>query len=222
MNRGGYSKYNEDLLHEELRKLADISPNELKSILKSKPENITPEVVEKVVIEEKLITSTDIPEKVKKAIKLRKEFPFLNEKDCPDELKILVADMLTTHACYVKNHEKLFQNITEEQKDDIAKDVVEDYLENRQIWEELNHYKEHGAVKGEHPIFAQMEKLHKYDEMSINNLHKNRERVYGNMMKNQKLLENEPEHKNTVNRKEAVESYKLELTHIDTLIDKKG
>jgi len=100
---------------------------------------------------------TDDPKKVpvdiKRAIKLRDEFPFLKEADCPAELKILVADMLTAYETYKAAHETLFTVQGEEELLDTVKEVVEKFIENREIWDELNYYKENKEVLGKHVIF---------------------------------------------------------------------
>ena len=42
-------------------------------------------------------TYSEAPETVRKAIRFREEFPFLRQPDCPDELKVLVADMFSAY-----------------------------------------------------------------------------------------------------------------------------
>ena len=45
----------------------------------------------------------EVPETVRKTIRFREEFPFLNEKDCPNEFKILVSDMFSAYDLYREN-----------------------------------------------------------------------------------------------------------------------
>ncbi len=95
-----------------------------------------------------------LPEKAVKALRLRNEFPFLREDDCPDELKILTADRITAYYKYVEAHEAIqTKTLNEDQLADAAKTVVENYLENRLIWEELKHYQDNKKPLGKHPIW---------------------------------------------------------------------
>ncbi len=101
-----------------------------------------------------------LPEEAVKAIRLRDQFPFLREDDCPDELKILTADRISTYYKYVEAHEAIqTKKLTEEQLAEASKTVVENYLENRLIWEELKHYQEHKEPLGKHPIWANKQKV---------------------------------------------------------------
>lgn len=95
-----------------------------------------------------------LPEEAIKALRLRDEFPFLREADCPDELKILTADRRTAYYKYVEAHESIqTKTLTEEQLAEAAKTVLENYLENRLIWKELKHYQDTKEPLGEHPIW---------------------------------------------------------------------
>jgi hypothetical protein len=86
---------------------------------------------------------------------IRREFPFLEDSDCPDEFKILVANMITAHTRYVKGHDHLY-DIANKDNDVCLKgaaDVVENYIENRMIWEELAYYRDNKKILGNHRIF---------------------------------------------------------------------
>lgn len=90
---------------------------------------------------------------------LREDFPFLNEKECPDELKILVADKITAYKTYCEKHAEMQRIVSGElitvegYEEKLAREIVEAFEENTLIYEELNHYKENGVVLGKHPIF---------------------------------------------------------------------
>lgn len=106
---------------------------------------------------------TEAPEAAKAGFKLREEFPFLGEADCPDKLKILVADMFTAWDNYKKAHAELLviteegaepRGMTDAEIFEIANGAIEDFEANRSIWAELDYYKEHKEILGNHPIFA--------------------------------------------------------------------
>lgn len=110
-----------------------------------------------------LSSVSEAPEAAKAGFKIREEFPFLSSPDCPDKLKILVADMFTAWDNYKAAHAELLKLSEEGQEprqmtDDeifaLAKDAVENFELNRSIWEELDYYEQHKEILGNHPIFA--------------------------------------------------------------------
>lgn len=91
------------------------------------------------------------PETTVKMIRFREKFPFLSKPDCPDVLKILVADMFTAYGNYKEAFAKLEQmpddaNIQEAAN--VSRDIVENFIANREIWEELDYYREYGKILG--------------------------------------------------------------------------
>ena len=116
------------------------------------------------------------PSEVKTEIKLRDEFPFLNDPACPDELKALVTDKFTHYYAYVDAHRELLTVVPEEGKEpvamtndeifDLAKAAVQNYEVNQAIWAELNEYKKTGKVLGKHPIFVTRKKQELIDNES--------------------------------------------------------
>ena len=85
--------------------------------------------------------------------RFRDDFPFLRDPDCPPELKILAADKITAHDRYIQAHERLFDCTTLDECYTTAGEAVENFLENRAIFQELDYYREHGAILGKHRIF---------------------------------------------------------------------
>lgn len=224
LNRQGYSKYNEGILHEELRKVAGLTDQQLKSILavpvrkvvakkaktaEAPKKKQTPPPVEKI---------SDIPAQIKKTIRLREEFPFLKTPECPNELKILVADMLTAYETYKTDHEKLFEAATQEEIQELSKSVVENYIENKLIWKELNHFKEHGKVLGEHPVFSWMKRLEQIRSMNNSELIKLREQLKNKIHRTRKLIKDNPEHAETGKRTERQQSFEKELKEVERLL----
>ena len=90
-----------------------------------------------------------------KTTKLREEFPFLGRKDCPEEFAILVNKMLTAYDDYRSDREKLY-DIDKNNLEACyqgARSVLDAHICNREIWDELNHYKVHGTILGKRPEF---------------------------------------------------------------------
>lgn len=101
----------------------------------------------------------EAPEPVRKMIRFREKYPFLNSTDCPDVLKILVADMFTAYGNYKAAHARL-QVIGDADAATAAADcetVVTEYLKNREIWDELEYYRENGVILGKAAKFREME-----------------------------------------------------------------
>ena len=149
-------KYADDIIFELMKQLG-VSSGDLES--DSLPESLTgrSEDIHEAYKSAKN-TYAEFPDTVRKTIKLREQFPFLNENSCPDELKLLVHDMFTEYDKYRLSHKNLTEapeNTEIEQLFTDAQITVESYLSNRQIWEELEYYKEHGAILGEHPKLAE-------------------------------------------------------------------
>lgn len=99
---------------------------------------------------------------VEERTKMRADFPFLNDKDCPDALKILVADRITAFNHYKKAHQTMIDfkekkvELSDEEQASIAENMLRDYEENRLIFEELDHYQANKQILGKHPIFEDL------------------------------------------------------------------
>jgi hypothetical protein len=155
-----------------------------------------------------------VPVNVKRSIKLRDQFPFLKRKDCPGVLKELVADMLTDYENFVANHAKLIDEENPEMVAQLSKDIVEDYLDNRAIWDELNHYQVKGTLLGQHPIFEWINRRAEIRAMATPDLIKLRDALNNNIPRTRKLILDEPDHKDTAKRAERVEAFERELSEV--------
>lgn len=110
----------------------------------------------------------EAPEPVRKMIRFREKYTFLNSPDCPDVLKVLVADMFTAYANYKAAHARL-QVLGDADAATAAADcetVVTEYLKNREIWDELEYYRENGAILGKAAKFREMEAVEDLSKIS--------------------------------------------------------
>ena len=101
----------------------------------------------------------EAPEPVRKMIRFREKYPFLNSPDCPDILKVLVADMFTAYGNYKAAFVRL-QTLGDADSAQAAAEcetIVTEYLKNREIWDELEHYRETGSILGKAAKFREME-----------------------------------------------------------------
>lgn len=109
------------------------------------------------------------PDTVKEVIKFRDAFPFLNDTNIPEELKILVTDKFSHYYAFAKAHEELFakvvipemlekseeeiEKLRQEEIFSLAKAAVINFQADQSIYDELQHYKETGELLKKHPIF---------------------------------------------------------------------
>ena len=111
---------------------------------------------------------------------LREDYPFLSDADCPPELKILAANKITAYHNYTNGHRQLFACNNNKQQFEAVKYVVENYIENRSIFNEFEYYKKHKSVLGLHPIFKAYQDIIALRKMGVLELVK----LQGNTVKN--------------------------------------
>jgi len=105
------------------------------------------------VIEALAPAYAQVPETMKKVIRIRETYPFLKDVNCPNEIKIMVADMFSAYDRYRDAYSALDPKNSQDENLLAASAVVENYLDNRAMWEELDYYKENGELLGKHPVF---------------------------------------------------------------------
>ena len=143
------------MLTEELRKLAGLTEAEFKRLPRLTAETVA--VMESIAP----VTKTEnlpVPAATLTGVRIRERFTFLQHPNCPDILKIIVADMLTAHQEYktaFENLQKLADDQTAAAFTEAAK-VVESYLVNKEAWDELEHYQNTGTILGKAKRFREM------------------------------------------------------------------
>lgn len=157
-------------VHEGLRLLSVYKPNPyLAKMVEAHPDKYRALLIKTLSgITREAVASTAV-----RTVKMRDEWPFLSEDDCPIELKILAADKITAWKNYVTNHQKLFSVCSLEECLETAKNCVFFYCQNRKIFSEFAHYKEHKAILGKHPIFQELDRLKNYRGMDVLSLIRN-------------------------------------------------
>lgn len=147
----------------------------------------------------------ETPEPVRKMIRFREKYPFLNSPDCPDVLKVLVADMFTSYDNYKSAHARLQVLADDEAAAAVAdcEKVVTEYLKNREIWDELEYYRENGAILGKAAKFREMEAAEDYTRLSEIDLMKKLQSANVNESKHRKAVNAAKEKGETNDRAEA-------------------
>ena len=167
---------------------------------------------------------TKAPGEVKEYVSLHDEFPFLDEDDCPEELKILVADKRKHYRKWVDAHKVLMVvateagvtvSMTNEQIFDIAVQAIENFEINQAIYEELDHYNKEGKILGEHPIFLKRKLKDGVDAMTMADAAKRQNNLENYSRRDAKALakaleENNVDEINKLNKK--VDGWLIELS----------
>lgn len=102
-------------------------------------------------------THTELQRKTSKVI--RDEYAFLLNADCPIELKLLVNQKFNTFHQFSKLHKQLPDCTTREECATKAAAILDNYIENRLIFAELDYYRDTKTVLGKHPIFNEFKHL---------------------------------------------------------------
>lgn len=120
--------------------------------------------------------------------RFRQMYPFLADRSCPIELKALAADKITTYWQCVDLHEQLFLCHRNEDCRDTAALLVQTFIEDRLIKRELEYYKQHHGVLGEHPVFAEQRKINDIRKMSLRELLRKEKQLRDNIWRIQAEL----------------------------------
>jgi hypothetical protein len=133
-------------------------------------------------------------------------------------MKILVADKITAYHNYRAGHSRLFEADSLEKTFAAARDTVENYLENRRIYEELDHYQKTGTILGKHPIFSRLHRIEEIRGMKIGDLVTLKIRLQNNLIRNRKKIRQEKNHPDSQKRLERITQMELELSQVNRLL----
>lgn len=127
--------------------------------------------------------------------------------------------MITAHSDYVQSHQDLFTASTFEEIERASRSTVESYLENRRIWDELNHFKNTGQILGRHPIFDWTARLEAIRRMKIGDLVKLKIRLDNNLVRTRAAVRRQPGHVNTADRLQRIDTLQKELTEVNRMLN---
>jgi len=168
----------------------------------------------------------EAPEPVRKMIRFREKYPFLNEPDCPDILKVLVNDMFAAFDTYrtAFAHLQALPDETIAEAAEQAEKVVNSYLANREIWDELEHYRTTGEILGKAAKFREMETAPVEDlaELSDLDLVKKLNSARANQSKQRKAIKKaEADGKDTTAATAALENWTATRERIEAEIERR-
>lgn len=174
------------------------------------------------VLKEKLcamagVTYTETPVPQKK--QFRDDYPFLRDDNCPIELKILATDKITAYHKYTSAHNLLFHCTSLDECYDRGKEVIDNFIENRAIYDEFNYYRENGVVLGKHRIFEHLNRVRELKKLSIVELMKMQTQLKNTIWR----INSEIEKKNKPNllteRQHRLKEKQILLSEVDKLIE---
>ncbi len=202
-------------VQEGLRLLNIVAPNKyLAQLVRSNPRRYKELLVKSLTAS---IEHTPIVPSVRP--KFREDWPFLSEKDCPNELKILAADKISTHQRYVEAHERLFDCSTLQDCFLVAKNLIENYIENRKIHSELTYYKAHHSVLGKHPIFDELRRCNELRHLPIQTLFRRKENLEESIWRiNSEIRKGDKPHLLS-RREQRLAAKQRELSEVNRIID---
>ncbi|MGF7026296.1 hypothetical protein [Sphingobacterium sp. HSC-15S19] len=180
--------------------LCRIAEIDMKSIIRTEPTQ--------------LVTTSEKPKR-----KLRDDYPFLADPTCPPELKIIIGDKITTYHNYCAAYEKLKAAKTDRDHLEAVSYLVDQYLKNRAISAEMDHYKEHGKVLGKHPIFEEYKKIKQYRSLPLKDLVRIKINLENNIYRNQKKIKTDKRTDLRIQRENNIRRQQMELAEIDRLLE---
>ncbi|HBK83315.1 MAG TPA: hypothetical protein DDZ41_06915, partial [Flavobacterium sp.] len=176
LNRSGFTEEGLENLLYDLKKLHQISDVDVLSYLKKNETH--KDIFENLVESSEAIIKSFKPKNdtFDDFVPIRKEYPFLNDKDCPDELFIVVGKKIAAWKRYQELHEKI-QNFDGEKNGEevltqLTAQATAEYEENKALESELKYYAEHKEVLAAHPVLVELRIKKDVEAMSNAELHK--------------------------------------------------
>ena len=180
LNMAGFTEDGLQNLLYDLKQLHQISDVEVKNYNKEEldpTEETTTEAIEKTSTNSnEEIKTVETIETVDESKSIREEYPFLNDKDCPEELLIVVGKKIAAWKRYQELH-AMIQNFDVEKDGEqaltkLTAEATAEYEDNQSLDLELKHYAEKKEVLAAHPSLVEFRIKKEVDTMSNDELHK--------------------------------------------------
>ena len=135
------------------------------------------------------------------------------------ELEALASRKFTKYRAYVRLYNGLRDCSTLEQCAKVAGELVDNYIDNRLIWQELSWYQEHGTILGKHPAFAEFRRRRQLNDMPVKQLVKRQQQVEMNIWRVKNELTKGTKPHLDAARRERLAGYEKELADILRLLE---
>lgn len=135
------------------------------------------------------------------------------------ELEALASRKFTKYRAYVRLHRQLRDCTSLEDCAKVAGELVDNYIDNRLIWEELTWYKEHCSLLGKHPAFAEFRRRRELNNLPVKELVKRQQQVEMNIWRvKSELAKGDKPHLDAT-RRERLAGYEKERADIVRLLE---
>lgn len=180
LNMAGFTEDGLQNLLYDLKQLHQISDVEVKNYNKEEldlTEETTTEAIEKTSTNSnEEIKTVETIETVDESKSIREEYPFLNDKDCPEELLIVVGKKIGAWKRYQELH-AMIQNFDvekdgEQALTELTAQATAEFEDNQALDAELKHYAEKKEVLAAHPSLVEFRIKKEVEAMSNDELHK--------------------------------------------------
>lgn len=173
--------------------------------------NVTPDRVPVQMIK------TETQRKTSKVI--RDEYAFLLNADCPIELKLLVNQKFNTFHVFSKLHKQLADCTTLEECADKSAAILDNYIENRMIFAELDYYRDTKTLLGKHPIFKEFVHLKQLRTLNQKDLYIKRKTLEHNIWRIKAEIEKADKPHLDTERRIRLENKSAQLAELERLIE---
>lgn len=165
-----------------------------------------------------LYNSVDSPSTRPPKRRIRNDWPFLSDPECPPELKLLISDKITVYTDCIKNYNHLTNCSNHEELLHTVSSLVTNYIENHEIYQELSYYKKNGNMLGVHPIFQQMNRLKELRDFNTMDLFKKKKNLEHAIWRNESKIKKENRPDLLPDRQKKIKALKLELSEVNRLL----
>lgn len=152
------------------------------------------------------------------ATKVRNQWPFLADPDCPPELKLLISDKITAYRNCVQHYEQLPNATTAQQQLITVQALVTNFINNHDIYKELKHYKDTGKILGQHAIFAQYQRILDLRNLQIMDLFKKKQNLEHAIWRTNSKIKKDKRPDLLHGRQEKLKEFKMQLAEVDRLL----
>ena len=135
------------------------------------------------------------------------------------ELEALASRKFTKYRAYVRLHRKLLDCTSLDECAKVAGELVDNYIDNRLIWQELNWYKEHGTLLGKHPAFAEFRRRKQLNFMPVKELMKRLRQVEMNIWRTKSEMKKADKPHLDAMRRERLAGYEKERADILRMLE---
>ena len=150
--------------------------------------------------------------------KLRNQWPFLADPTCPPELKLLVSDKITAYSECIKEYGNLTAAVSPQEQLKSIRKLVENFIQNHEIFKELKHYSDTGKVLGKHQIFQQYQRIKALRNLNTLALFDKKKNLEHAIWRNESKIKNEKRHDLLSSRKNKVKELKMQLAEVMRLL----